>query len=73
MPSDASTRPPATRQEPYRNPCVPAPLALGRQPDEFYELVESLCIGRKLDYFSREPRPGWEQFGVEADKFGGAA
>ncbi len=44
-----------------------------RKPDEFYELVESLCIGRKLDYFSREPRPGWEQFGNDLAKFGGAA
>ncbi len=44
-----------------------------RKPDEFYELVESLCIGRKLDYFSRQPRPGWEQFGNDVAKFGGAA
>ena len=43
-----------------------------RKPDEFYELVESLCIGRRLDYFSREPRPGWEQFGNDAAKFGSA-
>ncbi len=44
-----------------------------RKPDEFYELVESLCVGRKLDYFSRELRPGWEQFGNDLAKFGGAA
>ena len=44
-----------------------------RKPDEFYELVESLCVGRRLDYFSREPRPGWEQFGNDVAKFGGAA
>ncbi len=44
-----------------------------RKPDEFYELVESLCVGRRLDYFSREPRPGWEQYGNEPAKFGGAA
>ena len=44
-----------------------------RKPDEFYELVESLCIGRKLDYFSREPRPGREPFGNDVAKFGGAA
>ena len=40
-----------------------------RKPDEFYRLVESLCIGRRLDYFSREARPGWEQYGSEPDKF----
>ena len=40
-----------------------------RKPDEFYDLVDSLCVGRKLDVFSREARPGWEQFGSEAGKF----
>ncbi len=44
-----------------------------RKPDEFYALVDSLCIGRKLDYFSREARPGWEQYGDEPGKFEGAA
>jgi N6-adenosine-specific RNA methylase IME4/transcriptional regulator with XRE-family HTH domain len=40
-----------------------------RKPDEFYELVESLCVGRKLDFFSREPREGWEQFGNDLERF----
>ncbi len=44
-----------------------------RKPDEFYGLVDSLCVGRKLDIFSREPRLGWAQFGNELDKFGDAA
>ncbi len=44
-----------------------------RKPDAFYALVDSLCVGRKLDYFSREKRPGWEQFGNDVAKFGGAA
>ena len=44
-----------------------------RKPDEFYEMVETLCIGRRLDYFSREHRPGWEQFGNDPGKFGDAA
>jgi N6-adenosine-specific RNA methylase IME4 len=43
-----------------------------RKPDEFYELVDGLCVGRKLDYFSRECRSGWEQFGNDPAKFGGA-
>lgn len=33
-----------------------------RKPDEFYEMVDSFCIGSKLDYFSREKRRGWSQF-----------
>lgn len=40
-----------------------------RKPDEFYALVDSLCVGRKLDFFSREPREGWEQFGNDCGKF----
>ena len=40
-----------------------------RKPDEFYEMVDVLCIGRKLDFFSREPRPGWAQFGNDTAKF----
>ena len=42
-----------------------------RKPDEFYEMVESLCIGRRLDFFSREPREGWEQMGNDPDRFEG--
>ena len=40
-----------------------------RKPNEFYELVESLCIGRKLDMFSTEKRDGWEQMGNDTAKF----
>jgi N6-adenosine-specific RNA methylase IME4 len=40
-----------------------------RKPDEFYEMVETLCPGRKLDFFSREPRPGWEQYGNDVGRF----
>ena len=41
-----------------------------RKPDEFYELVESLCPGSKVELFAREPRPGWARWGAEAEKFG---
>ena len=44
-----------------------------RKPDEFYQMVGALCIGRRLDYFSREARPGWEQYGSEPGKFEGTA
>jgi N6-adenosine-specific RNA methylase IME4 len=43
-----------------------------RKPDQFYEMVEGLCVGRRLDYFSREKRPGWAQAGNETGKFGAA-
>lgn len=40
-----------------------------RKPDEFYAMVDELCIGRKIDWFSRERREGWEQFGNDTAKF----
>jgi N6-adenosine-specific RNA methylase IME4 len=40
-----------------------------RKPDEFYKMVEEICPGRKIDYFSREKREGWEQWGAESGKF----
>ena len=43
-----------------------------RKPDELYDMVKSLCIGRRLDFFSRERREGWEQMGNDPEKFEGA-
>jgi len=40
-----------------------------RKPDEFYEMVDSLCVGYKLDYFSREKRDGWDQYGNDTNRF----
>jgi N6-adenosine-specific RNA methylase IME4 len=40
-----------------------------RKPDEFYDMVDSLCVGRKIDWFSRETRTGWVQFGNDEGKF----
>lgn len=40
-----------------------------RKPDEFFELVESLCHGTKLEMFAREPRPGWQVWGAETGAF----
>lgn len=36
------------------------------KPDEFYQLVDSLCPGRKLDMFARRGREGWDTWGKEA-------
>lgn len=35
-----------------------------RKPESFYELVDSMCYGRKLDYFGREEREGWIGYGT---------
>jgi N6-adenosine-specific RNA methylase IME4 len=42
-----------------------------RKPEEFYDMVNNLCIGRKLDYFSRQQRLGWDSMGNEVNKFQG--
>jgi len=40
-----------------------------RKPDEFYDMVEELCPGSKVELFAREKRNGWMTWGVEAGKF----
>ena len=35
------------------------------KPEEFYQLVESLCPGSKLEMFCRSPREGWASHGNE--------
>jgi N6-adenosine-specific RNA methylase IME4 len=40
-----------------------------RKPEAFYEMVEDITIGRRLDFFSREARNGWEAFGNDTSKF----
>lgn len=33
------------------------------KPESFYTMVDKLCAGRKLDYFARKERKGWEVYG----------
>lgn len=40
-----------------------------RKPDAFYQMVEQVTVGRRLEYFSREVRKGWEVFGNDTGKF----
>ena len=40
-----------------------------RKPEEFYDLVEQLCDGTKLEMFARQKRNGWDVWGNEIDKF----
>jgi N6-adenosine-specific RNA methylase IME4 len=44
-----------------------------RKPDEQYPRIESLVSGPYLEMFARTRRPGWDQWGDEADKFGETA
>ena len=34
-----------------------------QKPEEFYQLVESLCPGSKLEMFARQKREGWMSHG----------
>jgi len=36
-----------------------------QKPKEFYQLVDAICFGKKLDYFAREKREGWEGYGTK--------
>lgn len=38
------------------------------KPPQFYEFVETLCPGSKLEMFSRSTRPGWQAWGAETGK-----
>ena len=40
-----------------------------RKPESFYRMVEEITVGRRLDYFSRGERAGWEAFGNDTTKF----
>jgi N6-adenosine-specific RNA methylase IME4 len=40
-----------------------------RKPDSFFTMIEKITIGRRLEYFSREKREGWEVFGNDVNKF----
>lgn len=40
-----------------------------RKPEEFFDLVNSLCPGTKREKFGREKRPGWDVEGIETEKF----
>lgn len=35
------------------------------KPEGFYKLIDKYCVGKKLDYFSRKKREGWDCYGDE--------
>jgi len=35
------------------------------KPESFYKMVEEICVGKKLDYFARKKRKGWDVYGDE--------
>ena len=51
----------------YFNEAIRAPRYF--KPEAFYKMVEEITVGRRLDYFSRQRRDGWDSFGNETSKF----
>ena len=35
-----------------------------RKPEGFYKMIDDNFVGKKLDFFSREEREGWERYGT---------
>jgi N6-adenosine-specific RNA methylase IME4 len=40
-----------------------------RKPEAFYEMIEDVVTGRRLEFFSREQRKGWATYGNDTEKF----
>ena len=40
-----------------------------RKPNAFFDMVDKITLGRKLEYFSREKREGWDVFGNDVNKY----
>jgi N6-adenosine-specific RNA methylase IME4/ParB-like chromosome segregation protein Spo0J len=40
-----------------------------RKPEAFYQIVEKITAGRRLEYFARSAHEGWEVFGNDTTKF----
>lgn len=40
-----------------------------RKPDKFFEIIDQITAGKKLEYFSREKRLNWDNYGNEPEKF----
>jgi N6-adenosine-specific RNA methylase IME4 len=40
-----------------------------RKPEAFYLQVERMTTGRRLDYFARSKRDGWDVYGAETEKY----
>jgi N6-adenosine-specific RNA methylase IME4 len=53
----------------YRDIIVESRREHSRKPDCFFEMIEKITMGNRLEYFSREKREGWKVFGNDINKF----
>lgn len=40
-----------------------------RKPDAFFNMIDKICAGKKLEFYSREQRDGWDVYGNDVNKF----
>lgn len=64
---------PRQRSRSIRNLIVAPVRGHSRKPDDIYDMAEGLSAGPFCELFARQRRPGWQSWGNEVDKFGGAA
>ena len=53
----------------YRDIITESRREHSRKPDCFFEMIEKITMGNRLEYFSREKREGWKVFGNDINKF----
>ena len=53
----------------YRDYIIEQGREHSRKPEAFYQMINNICYGTKIDYFSRTKRDGWDCYGNETDKF----
>jgi|APGre2960657404_1045060.scaffolds.fasta_scaffold20941_2 N6-adenosine-specific RNA methylase IME4/ParB-like chromosome segregation protein Spo0J len=53
----------------YRDIITESRREHSRKPDCFFEMIEKITMGNRLEYFSREKRKGWKVFGNDINKF----
>jgi len=53
----------------YRDIIIEKRREHSRKPEAFYNMVNEICYGSKLEYFAREQRKGFSVFGNDTNKF----
>ena len=53
----------------YRDIITESRREHSRKPDSFFQMIEKITMGNRLEYFSREKREGWKVFGNDINKF----
>lgn len=60
---------PVNRSRSIRNLIVAPVREHSRKPEQLHRDIEAMYEGPYLEMFAREPRPGWQAWGNETEKF----